>query len=709
MKMKRWVVAPCQTDAQQHLISSGFSPLAAAALCARGLASPQQAQEFLSTAWQDLHDPFDLPDMENAVRVITHALRAKTTIAVFGDYDVDGVTATCMMVHYLRSCGAEVHYFLPNRLREGYGLNAAVVEQMAATGAQLLITVDGGVSAWQEVDYAKSLGMQVVITDHHQCPEIMPEAQAVINPKWSESEYPFADLAGVGVAFKLICALAGEARLPEMLDRYAALVALGSVADVMPLYGENRTLVAYGLQRMRDEAQVGLQALLLEAGQFDKAPTASAISYILAPRINAAGRMGQAELAVELFLTQDAARAKQLAVTLCEQNRARQNTETEILHQALVQLKKTHQPVRDKTIVLAGEGWHHGVLGIVASRLCDRYACPVFLIAIEDGVGKGSGRAPFGFNLYEALSNSAQLMDKFGGHAMAAGLTIAQDAIPVFRQQFEQYACDHYDAAAMVPILHIDAAITPDMITLAAVEGMAVLEPFGMGNPQPVFSMHNLIVEDITPLSSDKHVRLSLRNGRTTYTAMLFGTGAGGVDFAQGNAVDAAFHLEVNRFRGRANVQLVVKDVRLSESEVVADQKILNLYNCFINDGTLRPSHAALLLPSRPDLVAVWRHVVSRAENQHFSAHANACPRCISWESRREINLGKLLVCLDVFSESQLLSYHFHEGRVQVQIKHAQGKADISQSVVLATLQRMSQASPANNAHHGVQERSETI
>ncbi len=691
MKMKRWVVATSDAMSQNHLLTSGYSALAASALCARGITNGTQAATFLSTSADELHNPYLFPDMEVAVQIIQHAIEKGTGIAIFGDYDVDGVTATCILTQYLRSQGASVQYFLPNRLKEGYGLTVSAIDTMLDAGCGLLITVDGGISAKQEIDYARACGMQIVLTDHHQCPTDIPLAHAILNPQWKDCPYPFRDLAGVGVVFKLICGLATPKDLPDLLEQYAALVALGTVADVMPLHGENRILVAHGLRHMRRESQVGLHALLLEAGQYDKPLTASTISFILAPRINAAGRMGQAEAAVELFLTQDAAYAKQLAMRLCAQNRARQNTETDILNQALARLRKEYNPMEDKAIVLAGEGWHHGVLGIVSSRLCDCYVCPVFLIALEGGVGKGSGRAPQGFNLYEALTDSAPLLEKYGGHALAAGLTIAQDNLPAFQQQFATYARTHHDPVAMMPLLKIDAAITPDMISVQAVEGLSVLEPFGMGNPQPVFSMHNLVVDEITPISSDKHVRLSLRSGNQVFTAMLFGTGAGGVDFAQGNTVDVAFYLEINRFRGRSTVQLVVRDVRLSVQETLADQQLLNLYNCFINDGQLSATDAQTLLPTRPDLVAVWRHIISRAEDSYLSTHSNALSRRIGWESRRNINIGRLFVCLDVFSESQLLSYHFHEGQVNICIKHIEGKADISQSVVLATLQNMSQ------------------
>ncbi len=506
----------------------------------------------------------------------------------------------------------------------------------------------------------------------------------------SDCTYPFAELAGVGVAFKLICALAGPENLERVLNQYADLVALGTVADVMPIVGENRIIVAAGLRRLAETNNLGLEMLLRESGQKSRRLTASVISFILAPRINAAGRMGNTEQAVELFLTDNPVRAQELAALLCEQNKERQAAENEILQQALAALRKEYNPIEDKIIVLAGEGWHHGVIGIVSSRICDRYACPTILIAVDGEVGKGSGRSMAGFNLFEALSDSAPLLEKFGGHELAAGLTIPKKNIEEFKARVHAYADAHIHPGDLMPLVHIDCAITPAYITESSVEGLSALEPFGMKNPQPVFSMENLYVEDITPISSDRHVRLTLTKDGVSYTAMLFGTGAGGCGFAQGNFVDAAFHLEINEYRGRKTVQLVLKDIRLSECELLADQKLLNLYHRYMSDGALTAAEARVLLPNRPELVAVWRHIISRAEEGRLSVHSNALSRRVQWESKREVNIGKLFVCLDVFSESQLLSYNFRDGLLNITLKHYKGKADISKSVVLNTLKSMS-------------------
>lgn len=691
MKMKRWVTAKPNLETVRSLARScGFTPLAAAALCARGIDTPEAARAFLETDPAKLHDPMLLPDMAKARDTIRRAIEQGKKIAVFGDYDVDGVTSTCVMTRVLRSLGADVRHYIPDRLSEGYGLSMGAMDRLAQDGIGLIVTVDSGVSAFEEIARARELGMEVVVTDHHECREELPDANAVVNPKRADSIYPFAELAGVGVAFKLASALAGDGQQRAVLEQYADLVALGTVADVMPLVGENRIIVAAGLRRMAETQNVGLSMLLHESGQQGKRLTASTVSFILAPRINAAGRLGHADMAAELFLTDDPRRAQTLAMALCEQNKQRQATENQILEQALQKLRREYDPLEDQVIVLAGEEWHHGVIGIVSSRICDRYACPTVLIALEDGIGKGSGRSVKGFNLYEALCDSAPLLERFGGHELAAGLTIREENIQQFHENMEVWAREHVNPQELMPILHIDCPIAPEFISTEATRGLDVLEPFGMGNPQPVFSMCDLLVEEITPISSDRHVRLTLSKDGQTYTAMLFGTGQGGCGFAQGNYVDAAFCLEINEYRGRCSVQLVIRDIQLSTCEVMADQKILNLYNRFMSDGELTAREARVLLPERRDLVAVWRHILSRSEDGWLSVPDGALSRRVSWESRREINIGKLLVCLDVFSESRLLSYHFREGQLNIVLKHIEGKADISKSVVLKTLQSMS-------------------
>ena len=689
MKTKRWVIAdPDEARVRALSDQGGYAPLTAAVLVARGIDTPEAAADYLSCDISGLYDPFLLTDMDKAVAVIRGAIARGEHIVVYGDYDVDGVTATCTLVDYLRSCGAKCEYYIPNRLREGYGLSRAAMEELYEKGTRLLITVDSGITADKEIAVARELGMQVVITDHHECHDALPAADAVVDYKRPDCTYPFDSLAGVGVAFKLICALEGSAE--AVLERYADLVALGTVADVMPITGENRIIVAAGLKKMAETGNIGLEMLLREAGMKHKRLTSSTISFVLAPRINAAGRMGRAELAAELFLTHDPVRAQSLAAQLCEQNKLRQNEENQILTQALARLRKEYNPLEDKIIVLAEKGWHHGVIGIVCSRLCDRYGCPVVLISLdEDGTGKGSGRSVGGFNLFDALTSCEDLLERYGGHALAAGLTVDADKVDTLRERLRAYAETHVTMAELVPQLHIDCMVRPEWLTEENIEALNVLEPYGMRNAEPVFCMKDMVAEDITPISSDRHVRMTLAKDGMRFSAIWFGTGAGGLGFVEGNYVDAAFHLEINEFRGRRTVQLTLCDAQLSDCEHLADQKLLNVYNTYMADGPLTAREARMLLPDRKDLVAVWRHIVCRAEDGRLSVPDGALSRRVAWESRRDINIGKLFVCLDVFSESGLISYHFKEGMLNILLKPYEGKADISGSVVLATLQSM--------------------
>ncbi len=408
--------------------------------------------------------------------------------------------------------------------------------------------------------------------------------------------------------------------------------------------------------------------------------------------------MGCADQAAELFLTDSPSRAQEIAVMLCCQNKERQNAENAILKQAFDVLQKEYDPQEDRMIVLWGDNWHHGVIGIVSSRISDRYGCPTVLISLDGDVGKGSGRSVNGFNLFEALEHSSAFLEKFGGHALAAGLTITRENLPAFKESICAYAKENISEEDLMPVVNVDCLISPDDISLEAIRELAVLEPYGMGNREPIFAMRELTVEDITPISSDRHLKMSLIKGGRRFTAMLFGTGSGGCPVVQGDMVDAAFSLEINHFRGRQNIQLMLKDIRLSDCELEKDHYFLSCYSNFINGQELTDSQVNMLYPDRADLVAVWRHIISRAQGGKLTAPYNTLSRRISYESRRMINIGKLFVCLDVFSESCLLSYHFKNGLLHIRMRPFKGKADITKSVVLATLRHRKQQNASDQA-----------
>lgn len=686
MKTKRWVIEPDRQPASDAWRVYGYKPLAAQVLAARGIV-PENAAQYLDCGLTGLYDPLLMTDLQTAVDFLQEAVAQKEPIVVYGDYDVDGVTSTYILMDYLQSKHAVCSYYIPNRLQEGYGLTEPVIRKLSQQGAKLLITVDCGITAAKEIELANRLGMKTIVTDHHECHGELPPADAIVDYKRSDCAYPFAHLAGVGVVFKLLCALEGDTE--RILRRYAEFIALGTIADVMPLVQENRIIVAAGLRQMAQTNNVGLRTLLRQAGMEHKKISSASVSFVLAPRLNAAGRMGCPELAVDLLLTKDETIAQSLTQTLCEQNKQRQIEENKILEEVSARLRREYNPLKDKMIVLAGRGWHQGVLGIVCSRLCDRYHHPVILISVdENGNGNGSGRSIRGFHLFQALASCSDLLERYGGHELAVGLTVSAHCIPALRQRLYTLA-QQINNTALVPQLHIDGMIAPEHMTLEHMRGLSILEPYGVGNEEPVFCMQNMLVEEITPISSDHHVRLTLKKDNKSWTAIWFGVGAGGLRFVEGNIVDAAFHLEQCERHGKKSVLLSICDIRLSSCEQLADQKLLNIYHTYMTDGPLTAKQARILLPDRADLVAVWRHIICRAEGGQLSVPDSALSRRVAWESRRDINIGKLFVCLDIFSESGLISYHFKERMLHILLKPYQGKANISGSVVLATLQSM--------------------
>lgn len=686
MKTKRWVIAPDQQAAFDTWSVYGYEPLAAQVLAARGII-PKHAAAYLDCSPTGLYDPLLMTDLEKAATLLQEAITQKESIVVYGDYDVDGVTATYILMDYLQSKHAVCSYYIPNRLQEGYGMNETAIQRLSRQGAKLLITVDCGITAAKEIALAHRLGIKTIVTDHHECHGELPPADAVVDYKRSDCSYPFAHLAGVGVVFKLLCALEGNTE--RILHRYAEFIALGTIADVMPLVGENRIIVAAGLRQMAQTKNIGLKTLLQQAGMWHKKISSSSVSFTLAPRLNAAGRMGCPALAVDLLLTKEENTAQSLTQALCEQNKQRQIEENKILEEVSVRLRREYNPLKDKIIVLTGQGWHHGVLGIVCSRLCDRYHHPVILISVdENGNGNGSGRSIRGFHLFQALASCSDLLERYGGHELAVGLTVSAHCIPALQQRLYALA-QQITTTALLPQLRIDGMIAPENMTLEHIRELSVLEPYGTENEEPVFCMQNMLVEEITPISSDHHVRLTLKKDNKSWTAIWFGVGTGGLRFVEGNIVDAAFHLEQCERHGKTSVLLSICDIRLSSCEQLADQKLLNIYHTYMADEPLTAKQARILLPDRADLVAVWRHIICRAEGGQLSVPDSALSRRVAWESRRDINIGKLFVCLDIFSESRLISYHFKERMLHILLKPYQGKANISGSVVLATLQSM--------------------
>ena len=678
MKYQRWDLRrPGTPAARRSLEQAGLSPLCAALLSARGLDDPQKAAQFLPCGPERSHAPFLLKDMDRAVERIRAAIGGGERVCVYGDYDVDGITATCLLTEALAWQGGDVVSYIPDRTEEGYGLNAGAVARLAGQGVKLIVTVDCGITAVDEVEFARSLGVDVVITDHHHCKDRLPAAAAVVDPRREDCAYPFPELAGVGVALKTAQALVPPEQREGVFRRFGELAAIGTVADVMRLTDENRALVRQGLELLANTRRPGLRALLREAGlDPGGAPTAVTIGYGLAPRINAAGRMEQAMVALELLLTRDEERGEALAHTLCRLNRERQAIELAIYEQC-VELLDAQPPA--PAIVLAGEGWHQGVVGIVASRLTERYACPAFMICLEHGQGKGSCRSFGGFNLFAALDRCAPLLDGYGGHEMAAGFTIREENIPAFRDQVCRLVDLRTGGAPMEAAIDVDAEIDHcGQLTALQVESLSDLEPFGTGNPKPVFLLRGVCVLSCCDVGGGRHLKMKLRRDGVVLDAIFFSANAAACGVSAGDRLDVVFTPQINEFRGSRTVQLQVCDLRPAPTRAQLEQELFQR----LQAGTeLSRWEAGLLLPSRQDFARLWRFL----EHNCVGGWMEAGPALLRQAARQgdgRSAYGRTLVCLHVMGDRGLIRLE----RDQLHLCRPENKVDLEQAQLMRRL-----------------------
>ena len=677
MKYGIWNVNEPETVAVNALVSGGYSPLSAMVLASRNLKTCAEAAAYLDCN-APMPDPFLMTDMDKAAGRVGLAMTRGEKIAVFGDYDVDGITATCLLTDFLRRHGADVVSYIPGRLEEGYGLNPIALHQLSAEGVKLIITVDCGITAIAEAELCRELGIDLVITDHHECKDELPLAAAVVDPHRPDGGYPHKNLSGVGVAFKLAAALCGSQE--EVLREYADMVCLGTDAYVMVLQGENRVFVDRGLQSLRNTKRPGIAALMQESGCDAEHVSASSIGFMLAPRINAAGRMGNIELAIELFLTDDPARAKEVAKALCELNRQRQAVESEIYQTAVSMLPSGQTP---DAIVLAEETWHQGVVGIVASRIAEEYACPTFLICLDGEHGKASSRSHSGFNLYSSLTALSPLLESYGGHELAAGFTIQRSNIPEFRRQICALAADLYQDDAPRTSLDIDCAIPAELLTIKGIESLQVLEPCGNGCPKPVMMIKNMTIDRISMVGNGRHMRLRLRSGRILLNAIYFSTTPEAASIQLGDTVDVAFAPQINEFRGERTVQMNILDIRPScAADCTPDTQAYRA----LRQNRITSETAAALLPDRSTLATVWRYLAAAGETIS-EAPMCLCRKIVRW-SGRPLNLGQLLTCLDIFRDVGLLNTQRHHKYITIRLTPSPQKADLNESPTLQLLQK---------------------
>ncbi len=640
-KAGKWLLREIseENERKAEAISSelGLEKVAARILAIKGYDTSEKVKAFLGKENTLIYNPFLLTDMDKAVKRTLEAVENGEKIVVYGDYDVDGVSATSALYLYLKSIGADVGYYIPSRTGEGYGINVSAVDKLKDDGYTLIISVDTGITAISEAEYVKKLGMSLIVTDHHSCYEQLPDACAVVNPKRRDDEYPFKELAGVGVVFKLITALeftvqekaifggdgglditerfqriveSGESDfLEKTMSEYADLVTLGTISDVMTLTDENRLICSYGLSVIENTPRIGLLALMdcADGMKNKKYPkkrkvTASYIGFTIAPRINAAGRISDASIGVELFTTDNVARATQIAAELCELNVRRQAEENRISIEAAELAEKSCDFENDPVIVLASESWHHGVIGIVASRLTEKYGMPTILISVENGIGKGSGRSVKGLNLSEALAACSESLIRYGGHELAAGLTVDCSEIEHFKTLINDYAREKMTGDGVVQTLEIDAEVMREDINIKLAEELSYMEPFGVGNPQPTLMLCDAEVQTADSIGDGKHCKFTV-DGKT---ALLFGTSPEETDICAGDTVDIAFKLDINEFRGVKTEQLLISDVRINGVREECEKEVETLAE-IEKGGNFDESDE--VLPSRDDFAAVYREV----------------------------------------------------------------------------------------------------
>ncbi len=600
--MKRWIVPKISKELVNNLAEEcDIDPFLSLICAVRGYEDPVELDAFLSCD-APLEDPCSYADMKRAAEVINAAIEENKLIAIYGDYDCDGVTATTLLYTYLCSRGASVIPYIPSRADEGYGMNIDSLEKLDGKGVSLIITVDNGINAVEEVKMAKSRGMQVVITDHHMPIGELPPADAVVDPHRVDCPSEFKELSGVGVAYKLICAL--ENAVPEeLLSDYADLVAIGTVADVMPLTHENRVFVREGLLYINNTSRVGLSALINAAGLEGKELKAGNLAFNLAPRINAAGRMGDAMRAFSLLCADNTETAEALAMEINEENVRRQKIESDIEKEAVAIIER-QKLYYDRVVVVCGKNWHRGVVGIAASRLVERYGKPVIVLGAEDGVAVGSGRSVEGFSLFDAVNSAEKYLEKFGGHELAVGLTLMESDVDAFRKSINNYA---RKTEISVPCVHLDCKLNPAALSLEMAELISELEPFGKGNQTPLFGIYSLKIERINPIADGKHLRLILVRDTSVIQALIFGKTADSFPFEEGDTVDIAATLDINEWRGEKTLSVIVREIRPSgESE--ADIESLFEYEDFMSHSA--PRDLSHITPTRDEIGLLYRCVV---------------------------------------------------------------------------------------------------
>lgn len=679
MILRKWEVRPLDKERAAAFAQTYGVPFFLAMLMnIRGLDDAAHLREFLGEG-EPLSDPFLLKDMDKAAARITRAVDNMEKIAVYGDYDADGVTSTAMLYSYLETRGADVIFYIPQREGEGYGMNMGAVEYLKEQGVSLIVTVDNGISSVQEVARANELGIDVVVTDHHRPQEILPDAVAVVDAYRPDDTSPYKHFSGVGIAFKLLMALEdGAGDVEDLLEAYSDLAAIGTIGDIVPLTGENRTLIRAGLERLSQSDRPGVQALLENAGIAGKALTSTNVAFTLVPRINATGRMGAPERAVRLLISGYEEEAEVLSEEICADNEERRRVEAEIAEAAFADIEAKGY-MKDRVVVVDGENWHHGVIGIVASRVTERCGKPCMIISRGETEAKGSGRSIEGFSLFEAICACGDLLIKFGGHPMAAGITLKSENIEAFRKRINRYAAEHFPQMPTQTVT-LDCKLNPAALSVSMAQSLTQLEPFGNGNPQPVFGLFNMELSNVTPVGGGGHLRLTLEKNGAVITAMRFNTKPEELPYHIGDKIDLAVQLEAREFRGQPSLTVIVRDMKFAAFNTEKNIASLASFEKWQRGEVLSAEDKNRLYPDRACLAAIYRalRTVNGKETDQV--------RFVS-QFGKDMTLGLFKTALLVFEERGLVHSEIADDTFTAALIETSGKTDITRSPVLLALQ----------------------
>lgn len=679
MILRKWEVRPLDKERAAAFAQTYGVPFFLAMLMnIRGLDDAAHLREFLGEG-EPLSDPFLLKDMDKAAARITRAVDNMEKIAVYGDYDADGVTSTAMLYSYLETRGADVIFYIPQREGEGYGMNIGAVEYLKEQGVSLIVTVDNGISSVQEVARANELGIDVVVTDHHRPQAILPDAVAVVDAYRPDDTSPYKHFSGVGIAFKLLMALEdGAGDVEDLLEAYSDLAAIGTIGDIVPLTGENRTLIRAGLERLSQSDRPGVQALLENAGIAGKALTSTNVAFTLVPRINATGRMGAPERAVRLLISGYEEEAEVLSEEICADNEERRRVEAEIAEAAFADIEAKGY-MKDRVVVVDGENWHHGVIGIVASRVTERCGKPCMIISRGETEAKGSGRSIEGFSLFEAICACGDLLIKFGGHPMAAGITLKPENIEAFRKRINRYAAEHFPQMPTQTVT-LDCKLNPAALSVSMAQSLTQLEPFGNGNPQPVFGLFNMELSNVTPVGGGGHLRLTLEKNGSVITAMRFNTKPEELPYHIGDKIDLAVQLEAREFRGQPSLTVIVRDMKFAAFNTEKNIASLASFEKWQRGEVLSAEDKNRLYPDRACLAAIYRalRTVNGKETDQV--------RFVS-QFGKDMTLGLFKTALLVFEERGLVHSEIADDTFTATLIETSGKTDITRSPVLLALQ----------------------